>query len=646
MKNLLLAACLLLVFTHSCFGKPLPVETFAQLPDVSRISLSPDGTHIVSAVRVDLPDKKGTAVQLLDIKTKKTKILLFFDNTSFVINGIYWKDNKTLLVHSFSATKRKTWGHGQKSHDKVRATRVVFVNIENGGVTNPFTSMFLSQFEQAPVNLDTVIDTLPQDPDHVLMAVYGVVYKVNIHKGTADILPGQPKSIFATITDTQNRLRAGYYEDYGGEVTVKFLDLEQNKWRDLAKYKGAFSADEVSILGFAKNPNEIFISAYHNDRRAVFKVDLKDPQLQRQLVLADNTYDVNGYLLYSADGSEVIGVSGREDGGTFFINTDLKNLQTKINKAMPTTHNDIYSFSKDLNKFIVYSTGPKESGTYYLGQRSPLKVEAIAYKYNNLPPEVLADVKRIEYKSRDGLTIEGFLTLPTNKAAKKLPTLMFPHGGPHARDNASFDYWAQFFANKGYAVLQMNFRGSYGQGLSHMNAGLQKWGKEMQDDIEDGARFLIADGIADPKAIAIVGASYGGYAALMGSVKTPDFYRCAISVAGVSNVHQLALDSRAFWLSYNVVDEQLGKDANFLKDISPVNHADKIKVPVLLIHGESDRQVDIKHSIEMRDALTKANKKFEFLALPDEDHYLTNESNRIAAFKAMDTFLDKCLPVH
>jgi dipeptidyl aminopeptidase/acylaminoacyl peptidase len=258
---------------------------------------------------------------------------------------------------------------------------------------------------------------------------------------------------------------------------------------------------------------------------------------------------------------------------------------------------------------------------------------------------VLSSVKRIEYKARDGVKIEAYLTLPKGGKEKNLPTLMFPHGGPIARDSKAFDYWAQFFANRGYAVLQMNFRGSAGQGLEFRNSGLKKWGKEMQDDIEDGALELVKRGITDPNKICIVGASYGGYAALMGVVKTPDRYKCAISVNGVSNVFDLVKDNRAFWRTYNVVDEQIGNDNKTLREISPVNYAKKIKAPVLLIHGELDRQVEIKHSYQMRDAMEKAGKNVQFIEQAGEDHYLSNEAMRVQTFKAMDDFLAEYLPV-
>jgi dipeptidyl aminopeptidase/acylaminoacyl peptidase len=635
---------LLCIISQFCPAKTLPVEFFSQLPDVSSLSLSPDGNKLVSLIRVDIPEKKGVALQTTDLKTNATKILLFVDNSEYIINRIYWKDNRTILAHGFAAIDQKSWGHGQRSKYKVRVTRLLFVDSETGKVTKPFTKMFLSQFELPPLDQDTVIDTLPDDPDHILMSLYKNVYKVNIHKGTTDIYYAPKENFWPTITDTQHRLRAGYHYTTEGVITVRFFDLDTNSWKDFSRQKGVFSDEDITILGFGRNPNEMFFSAYHDDRLAIFTADLKDPNLKRNLVLSDKQYDISGSLIYDANDKDVIGISGLENGGTHFFDPELAKIQSRIDKALPNTQNYLYSLTSDKNRFIVFSTGATESGTYYLGQRSPLKLEAIALKYKNLAPNILSPVTPVEYKSRDGLTIEAFLTLPKNKPAKNLPTLMFPHGGPIARDNAAFDYWTQFFANRGYAVLQMNFRGSAGQGLSHRNAGLAKWGKEMQDDIEDGARYLIEKGIADQKAIAIVGASYGGYAALMGAVKTPDFYRCAISVAGVSNVYELVLDNRAFWMSYNVVDEQIGTGAKNLKDISPVNQVDKIKVPILLIHGEDDRQVDIKHSIQMRDNLLKAGKQVEFLSLPAEDHYLSNEKNRIDTFKAMDTFLGKCLP--
>lgn len=655
MKNYLTVCLVFLIslcYTSFSFATNLTTEDFSQLPDVSRLVLSPDGKKLASTIRINVGETQGVAVQVLDLETKEKKISLFTDNSEYFFNWISWKDNKTLMAAVFTPSERDTQIGMRTVRFKTRDHDLILIDTEADQIVRPVTSKFLTRYKIRPSVRNWIVDSLPDDPDHILMEfpgvdrgfmVDGVVYKFNIKTQQATLYQETKSNVSYWLTDQQHRVRIGeHYKD--GEVTILEKGVASNKWRELWTYK-IFSEQQVDVLGFGLDPNELYIRAYNDKRQAIFKIDLKDPELKRELVVADSKYDVKGQLVYSSATKKVIGVSAMEEGGTHFFDKELQTLQAKIDKAIPGNRNYIYSISDDSNKFLVFSTSSTDSGTYYLGQANPIKLDALAYRYKKLLPELLSKTQRIEYKARDGLQIEAYLTTPRDRPAKNLPTLMFPHGGPHARDSDAFDYWAQFFANKGYAVLQMNFRGSDGQGIELRNAGLKNWGKEMQDDIEDGARKLIADGIADPNAIGIVGGSYGGYAALMGVVKTPDFYRCAISVNGVANVFDLVKDNRAFWLSYNVVDEQIGNDNATLRAISPVNFADKIKVPVLLVHGTDDRQVEIKHSYQMRDALQKAKKDVTFVELPSEDHYLLNEKNRIDTFRAMDAFLDKCLPV-
>lgn len=649
MLRSLLGAGLLLV-AQALHASPPPLEHYAQLPDVDRVTLSPDGRKIASVVRVDLEDTQGLGVQVTELDSQESDIVLFTDNSKYFLQGVHWKDSRTLLVHTFFPAERDTWvGTGQARYD-TRDSRLMIVDTESGEVTTPFSRNFLRKFRIMPTGLNNIVDTLPDDPEHILLALPGfnggpsnVVYKVNIRNQRNTIVQNSENNITSWITDRQHRIRAGrHFKD--GVITTHILDPESDTWRELWPYK-IFSEDQVSVAGFDHDPNIVYIRAYHQGRLALFRVNLQDPELNRELVLAHPEYDVSGGLIYSRKQKAVVGVSQDGLSGSLFFDEQLQALQDNIDQLMPSTSNYIYNLSEDMQRYMLFTTGPKDSGTYYWGQRQPPKLQAVAYRYKNLPPDVLGEVRQYNYQARDGLDIEAQLTLPPSGQAKNLPTIMFPHGGPHARDTAAFDYWAQFFASRGYAVLQMNFRGSAGQGVDFRNAGLQNWGKEMQDDIEDGARQLIEDGIADAGRICIAGASYGGYAALMGVVKTPDFYQCAISVNGVSNVFDLVRDNRAFWESYNVVDEQIGKLGGELKAISPVNHADKIKVPVLLVHGDMDRQVDIKHSEQMRDALQKADKPVTFLSLANEDHYLSNEQNRLETFRAMDQFLAEHLPV-
>lgn len=636
---------------HS-FSSPLKTEDFSQLPDVSNLILSPSGKKLASTVRVSVGDTQGVAIQVTDLETRKSKLALFSDNEKFFFKGISWKDDTTLLASIFTPAERDTFINGQTVRFKTRDHDLMLINTETDAVTQPVSSKFLRRYKIKPSARDWVVDALYDDPDHILMAFPGidngfmrepVVYKINLKTQQATTYHQSKTNIHHWMTDQQHRVRVGIFSK-NDEVSIHVYDLDSKKWNAYWTFK-LFSSDQVDPLGFGKDPNEFYIRAYHQSRQAIFKVNLKDPELKRELVLADPHYDVKGHLVYSPVDGEIVGVSSLAEGGTHFFDEHMRSLQAKIDKALPGQRNFIYSMTSDMKRFLVFSSSSTDSGTYYLGQLNPVKLDAVAYSYKKLSPSLMSASKKMNYKTRDGLTIEAFLTLPKNGAQKNLPTLLFPHGGPMARDGEAFDYWTQFFANKGYAVLQMNFRGSDGQGIELRNAGLKNWGKEMQDDIEDGARQLIADGIANPNALGVVGASYGGYAALMGVVKTPDLYRCAISVNGVANVFDLVKDNRAFWLGYNAIDEQIGNDNANLRAISPVNFADKIKAPVLLVHGTDDRQVPIKHSIEMRDALLKAKKDVTFVELPSEDHYLLNEKNRMDTFRAMDKFLSHCLPV-
>lgn len=643
---------LVISFSLPAFSDILPLEYFANLPDVSNVDLSPNGSKVSAVVRIDVGESKGMGVQVTNLETGKVDIVLFTDNSKYFLGDVWWKDNKTLLVETWFPADRDTWTGLRQARFKTRETRLLIIDTETGEVNSPFSSRFLRRYKILPSVLSDVIDNLPDDPDHILMDVPSTsgwgfqssVLKINIKKQSNKTIQKPEDRFSGWATDQYGQVRIAFHWEDDGVASTMIKDHETGKWLEYWPYK-VFSEDEVDVLGFGEDPNTVYINAYHNDFKAVFKVNLKDKDLKRELVYADPNYDVSGYLIYAPKTKKIIGIgSGREEG-TKFIAPEYEALQNGIDKALPGRRNFIYAITDNENNYLVYSTGPRESGTYYLGTKNPVALKAIAYRYKNLSPSVLAKVERIEYKARDGVNIEAYLTLPKDLKPEKLPTLMFPHGGPISRDSKAFDYWAQFFANRGYAVLQMNFRGSAGQGLEFRNSGLKKWGKEMQDDIEDGALELVKRGITDPDKICIVGASYGGYAALMGAVKTPDRYQCAISVNGVSNVFDLVKDNRAFWRAYNVVDEQIGNDNKTLREISPVNYAEKIKAPVLLIHGELDRQVEIKHSYQMRDALEKAGKNVQFIEQAGEDHYLSNEVMRVQAFKAMDDFLAKHLPV-
>ena len=415
------------------------------------------------------------------------------------------------------------------------------------------------------------------------------------------------------------------------------MDPESHDWNILWRFE-AFSEDEVWPLGFGKDPNALYVTAYHEGRRAVFKVDLSDPELTKELVFADPDYDAGGSLIYSKLSGDVIGIRYSTDGGYTFWDKEYQQLQESINAALPGTTNLLYSLSDDERHYVALATSDTNPGTFYIGARDENQLLRVGDRNPALPTERMSEVEAISYKARDGLEIEGLMTLPKEQAEGPYPAIIFPHGGPISFDGGGFDYWTQYFASRGYAVLQMNFRGSAGYGYDFMKSGLQAWGLEMQNDVEDGTRWLIEEGVADPERICVVGASYGGYAALMEAARNPDLYKCAVSFAGVTDVAYLVSSSRHY-SNFEIVKEQVGSDYSELRKRSPLHIAADINIPVLLAHGTKDRSVRIQHSKKMNRELEKQGKEVTYLELEDGDHYLSDQDHRIQFFKTMDTFL-------
>jgi dipeptidyl aminopeptidase/acylaminoacyl peptidase len=287
----------------------------------------------------------------------------------------------------------------------------------------------------------------------------------------------------------------------------------------------------------------------------------------------------------------------------------------------------------------VEVNGPLHGFEYDLMDIKTHHAERVGEVYEGLGAPL--EVKRIDYAAADGLKIPAYLTLPRGKEPKNLPLIVFPHGGPRARDTAQFDWWAQAMASQGYLVLQPNFRGS-SLTMSHVSAGFGEWGRKMQTDLSDGVRHLVKQGMADPQRVCIVGASYGGYAALAGVTLDPGIYRCAVSVAGISDLKHMLQQSdsdtseRRFWNRYMGVT---GPSDPLLQQISPIKHIDSINVPVLLIHGKDDTVVTFDQSRDMYDAMKHARKDVEMVTLKNEDHWLSRGETRLQMLQASVAFL-------
>jgi dipeptidyl aminopeptidase/acylaminoacyl peptidase len=334
----------------------------------------------------------------------------------------------------------------------------------------------------------------------------------------------------------------------------------------------------------------------------------------------------------------------------YFFDEETKKIYDRVQKEVGDFNVNIPWATKAEDKFIVRVYSDRSLGAYYIYDKTADKLTKIADIGPWLKEDELARMNPIEYKSRDGLTIHGYLTLPnghTMETAKNLPVVVNPHGGPWARDSWGFNPEVQFLANRGYAVLQMNFRGSTGYGKKFWEDSFKQWGLKMQDDVSDGLKWLAGKGIVDPKRAAIYGGSYGGYATLMGIVKDPDQYSAAVDYVGVSNMFTFMNTIPPYWKPMlDMFHEMVGdpkKDSMSLASVSPVFHVDKIKTPLFIAQGANDPRVNKAESDQMVAALKKKGVTVEYMVKNNEGHGFHNEENRFDFYRAMEKFLGEHL---
>jgi dienelactone hydrolase len=330
-----------------------------------------------------------------------------------------------------------------------------------------------------------------------------------------------------------------------------------------------------------------------------------------------------------------------------FFDPALDKKIAKIAKAFPKVNRSMADWSSGFGKVVLLTDGNGDSGTWWTVDLDKLKAEPLGWERPNIAPEHVGPISTVTYKAGDGLELDGILTLPPAKEAKNLPVIMLPHGGPTSHDRERFDYWAQAFASRGYAVFQPNFRGSTNKDAAFVKAGHGEWGRKMQSDISDGLAHLAAQGIVDPKRACIVGASYGGYAALAGVTLQQGLYRCAISVAGVADLSMMISNDIAESGDDPMLKRNLKAEVGSgreLKDVSPRRFAEKADAPILLIHGKDDTVVPYRQSIVMADALKDAGKTYEFVTLAGEDHWLSRSETRLKMLEASIAFVEKHNP--
>jgi len=621
----------------------VPTAVFAAHPALTGLSLSPDGQRMLGILQRD-----GKSV-LVTAKWDGSEMrgIMESDNQKFLFNWAHWVNNKRLVA----SLRFPSYTRGVKLFE----TRALAMDVDGENIVNLVPPPREHKSEKLAQDQDTVIDWLPDDGQHVLMTilddfeVYAPgVYNVDVNTGKRTLVLGPRRDVWEWRTDRQHRVRLGIRRWQDKDlVEVIGRDPEGSDWRPLWSFS-SFSRDDVWPLAFGKDPQTLYVRALKGERRALYLAHLDKLNAEghpsMELVAADEHEDMDlGRFL--PDG-ELIGVGRVHEGDAqrTFLQEPMKELARGIDQSLPHRYNYVYGFSRDLTRYVVESDGNGVPGQIFVGDRKAGTLKLVGEQYPELKSEQLVGKRRVRFKARDGLEIHGFLTVPAGDTPEVgWPMVLLPHGGPISADDIEFDTWTEFLASRGYAVMQINFRGSESLGRSFRDAGLQRWGLEMQDDLTDGVKWAVDRQIANPKRLCVVGASYGGYAALMGVVKTPDLYRCAVSFAGVSNLIDLSRHWQSF-MNAKVADKQVGNywnDRERLKQTSPSERAAEIKVPVLLVHGTNDVQVPYSQSETMAKALKAAGKPYQFITQEGGDHNLSRQSDSLQFLDEVQRFLDK-----
>ncbi|MFZ1573296.1 MAG: S9 family peptidase [Chlorobiota bacterium] len=518
------------------------------------------------------------------------------------------------------------------------------INIENGVITDatPFNEVQAYPVDFFKENDEEIIIQMNKENPELMD-----LYKLNVISNELKIIGKNPGGVTEWLTDHEGVARLAIQTN-GLNKTLLYRE------NDVSEFKEMFTfdfKDAFHPLTFDSDNKHFFASTnFGKDKKRIIKYNPEynlETNLKSIVLFENDEYDSEN-VMYSTFKKKLTGFYYNSWKTEYvFIDDERKNLQVEIDSLFPNYDVSIRTTSTDETKMLLLVNSDRFRGAYYFYNSITKELFKLATIAPWLNENELSEMKPIQYISRDGLTIHGYLTLPIGQDTKNLPVVIHPHGGPHARDFYGYNSDTQFLANRGYAVLQMNFRGSTGYGKHFETIAYKQWGKTMQDDITDGVNWLIQKGIADPKRVGIYGASYGGYAVLAGLCFTPDVYKCGIDYVGCANLFTIIESIPPYWKpELEMTYQQIGHpidDADLLRSISPVFHADKIVAPLLIAQGTNDPRVKKAESDQMVEAMRKRGVEVQYIVKENEGHGFHNEENKFEFYSEMEKFLNQHL---
>jgi len=596
------------------------------------VFISPDGRHLAMIAA----DRDSTSVEVIDRSRSSAPRTVFRSDSRqrFKPLWCHWAHESRLLCG--------IQGVANLQGRPLPVTRLLGVDAD-GRNLRQLTGTFREITAQGQ---DDVIDWTPDDRDGVLIEMdengdgYPTVFRLDINNGQLRVDTPQRPPIRIFATDGRGQVRLGW----GSEGTrISYLSRLDNdrEWQLLSQAEAYSAADVFKPIAAIAGTNFIYASRDHDGFNALWKVDLTEHE-GPQLIYRHPGSDL-GDTLFSPQGA-LVGVRYQEARpGAHYTDPRVAQLMAAVNAQRPDHVNRVADMSGDASLVIIVSESDLQPPQFFLCQLrdGQLSMELLGNLQPNVDIARLTPMLPISYAARDATRIPGYLTLPKISAGKP-PLVVMPHGGPYSRDNWGYDSMVQFLASRGYAVLQVNFRGSTGQGTNWFKAGFQDWGGQPFDDVIDGVRWATTSGEVDPHRVCIVGASYGGYLSLMAATREPGLFRCAVSIAGVSDLPELQ-NQRQRLVNGAIANLGLGNDRERLIDTSPRNNAAALSIPLLMIHGERDYTVEATQTRLMAAALRSAGKPFEVVYLPQADHQFRDYDSMRTLLDSLDRFLKEKL---
>jgi dipeptidyl aminopeptidase/acylaminoacyl peptidase len=602
----------------------IPIETIFRRPEVSNVQLSPDGSRIATVVPVN---GRGT-LAIIDLKQMKAHPVL----TPAVgdVSEYFWINNERLLV-SFADLS--------DASGLVRVLGRVAVNFDGSEVVRmPTAFSTLYRFGDADGSL------LVSEYKRVRQSAD--VYRLDTKTGKEQLLTfDNPGNVVKWVVDREGKVRVAVRHDEKANLRQLYYRAQgEGPWTRIAEFPGNGN-EGIDPLAFDVDGSSLLVRAnLGSDRMVIYRYDLQAAKLL-DVISENDRFDMES-LVFDSQRKKLIAVASSDS--YVWVDPEWTRLQADIDKALPGTKNVLRWGRNNTDRLLVLAFSDVQPDRYYLYDAKQRRLEEFAASRKWIDPTAMAPMRTVTYRARDGLEIQAQLTVP-NARAKPLPMVVVIHGGPFAPGYRwGFNAEAQFLASRGYAVLMPDFRGTTGHGNAFLEAGYRQWGGAMQDDITDGVDWAIREGVADKDRVCLYGGSYGGYAALMGLVKEPGRFKCAVAYVAVTDLNLLLDPAWSGAMRSDAGEREMfrtvgdpEKDKAYFEASSPARQAAKIGAPVLLAFGLEDRRVPIVHGQRMSAALDEYKKTYEWVTYAGEAHGFNKDENRFDFHRRVEAFLAK-----